>query len=241
MIPQRARVREYKMPMGIDKPLLWLDAFDNDALLFRPATNFISGMNDKSGNGFDAVQAVEAEQPTYVANGLNGRPTIRWVHAGAALGLFIAGGLPLGDTSPRTLFMVLNPTSGFLAGSEAFGISTGQRISFEEDFLVARDAPRLVVSADGTVPQDTPNIITISDLTKVGSEMNAFNGSTQIMTDTLSAFGYSLNFDLGIGKSLNVGSRSFHGDISEIIVYPKILEDKLRLDVLAYLTVKWGF
>ena len=240
MIPQRARVRQYKVPMGIEKSVLWLDAFDDDALSLRPATNFISGMDDKSGNNNNAVQAVEAEQPTYVANGLNGRPTIRWAHAGAAMGLEIAGGVAIGANVPRTLFMVLNPASGF-GNSEAFGRNTGQRIDFAADRLNVRDDTRNPVSAAGTVPQNTPNIITVSNATELGADLNAFNGSTQIMTNLISAFGWDMAVPIGIGESIGFGSRSYHGDISEIILILGVLEDKLRLDYLAYLTTKWGF
>jgi len=223
------------------QPTFWLDALDTDPLNFVFNGADVALWKDKSGNGETAIQSIVLEQPEFISNGLNGRPTVRWVHAGAAMGLEISGGLPIGLNGDRTLFMVINPTSGF-GNSEVFGIDTGNRIDFAGDFISIRQAPRLVDSLAGTVPQNIPTIITITD--RQGSlvnDMNVYNGSTQILTNTLSAFSWAMNVNLGIGKSLNVGSRSYHGDISEIIMYPVILSTANRLRILAYLTAKWGF
>jgi len=238
----------HPMNAGV-QPALWLDADDPDTLTFNGPD--ISQQSDKSGNGKNAIQAVAAEQPLFVSNGLNGRPTIRWVHAGAALGLEISGGIPIGVNASRTMFMVVNPAVGFI-GSEVFGRSTGNMIDFgtfkaPNDFnfpnrIRFRNAPSVTeeISAQGSVIYGTPHIITITQGTTLSS-LNVFNESTQILTNAFNVFVWAMNVNLGIGKSLDAGSRSYHGDISEIIIYPGVFSTKNRLRILAYLTSKWGF
>ena len=55
---------------------LWLDADDYLTLTLDGST--VSQWNDKSGNGRNATQAIVANQPTYIAEGLNGKGIIDW-------------------------------------------------------------------------------------------------------------------------------------------------------------------
>ena len=55
---------------------LWLDANDSSTITLNGST--VSQWNDKSGNGRNATQATVANQPTYIAEGLNGRGIIDW-------------------------------------------------------------------------------------------------------------------------------------------------------------------
>jgi len=240
----------HPMNVGI-QPALWLDAFDPDTLTFNVSD--ISQEDDKSGNGKDAAQSVAVEQPLFVSNGLNSRPTIRNVHAGTALGLEISGGINIALNAPRTMFMVINPTAGF-GNSEFFGKDTGNMIDFGTfrppsnfnfpnriRFRHADKGPGFdVTSASGTVPYGTPTIITVIDGPVSG--LNAWNMNTNIFSvSTPRAFSWELNVNLGIGKSLDVGARSYHGDQSEIVIFPGEFSTENRLRILAYLTAKWGF
>lgn len=54
---------------------LWLDAEDENSITLNGTD--VSQWDDKSGNGYDLLQATSAEQPEYIASGLNGKPTIR--------------------------------------------------------------------------------------------------------------------------------------------------------------------
>ena len=56
-------------------PALWLDAADAQTVFLSGST--VSQWNDKSANGVNLSQAVAANQPLYVPNGLNGLPIIR--------------------------------------------------------------------------------------------------------------------------------------------------------------------
>ena len=53
---------------------LWLDADDFSTITLNGST--VSQWDDKSGNGRHASQATLSSQPTYTANGLNGKPAI---------------------------------------------------------------------------------------------------------------------------------------------------------------------
>ncbi len=238
----------HPMNVGV-QPSLWLDADDPDTLTFNGPD--ISGHDDKSGNNEDAVQAVAAEQPLFVAAGLNGRPTIRGVHAGASLGLEISGGINIAAGAARTMFMVVNPTGGF-ASSEFFGKDTGNMIDFgifnpgtllndlpDRIRFRSTDAGFDITSAQGTVTYGTPAIITAID-GPVGG-LNCWNGTIQILTGASRAFSWGLNVNLGIGKSLNAGLRSYNGDNSESLIFPGEFSTENRLRILAYLTAEWGF
>lgn len=235
------------LPDQISNLELWLDALDFSTFTFNGSD--VSQWNDKSGNGKNAAQSTAIEQPLFVSNGLNGLPTVRSVHAGASLGLEISGGLPIGVNAARTIFMVINPTGGFVS-SEFFGRSTGNMIDFgtfkdPNDFnftnrIRFRNAPSTTeaISAQGSVIYGTPHIITITQGTTLNS-LNVFNESTPILTNVFNVFVWAMNVNLGIGKSLDAGARSYNGDISEIIVYSKVVSAVERNQVVSYLS-RWG-
>jgi hypothetical protein len=54
---------------------LWLDAADADTITLNGST--VSQWDDKSSNGFNASQATATLQPTYLATGFNGKPTLQ--------------------------------------------------------------------------------------------------------------------------------------------------------------------
>ena len=53
---------------------LWLDAEDTDSITLNGST--VSQWSDKSGNDRHATQSTAANQPTYSATGLNGKPSL---------------------------------------------------------------------------------------------------------------------------------------------------------------------
>ena len=55
---------------------LWLDAADASTITLNGST--VSQWNDKSGNGRNATQATAANQPTYIANSINGKSALDW-------------------------------------------------------------------------------------------------------------------------------------------------------------------
>jgi hypothetical protein len=56
---------------------LWLDAADSGTVILRANTDFVERWNDKSSSGFDASQLTASSQPTYLATGFNGNPTLQ--------------------------------------------------------------------------------------------------------------------------------------------------------------------
>ena len=61
-------------PTQIDGCVLWLDADDKEAIV--ESSGAVSSWLDKSGNGNHASQGTGTKQPTYSANGMNGRGII---------------------------------------------------------------------------------------------------------------------------------------------------------------------
>ncbi len=149
--------------------------------------------------------------------------------------------------------MVINPTLIVLplAGSEFFGKDTGNMIDFgifrpvPESFdfpnrirFRSIDAGFDILSGADTVPYGVPNILTVIDGSVGG--LNVWNGTTQILTGASRAFSWGLNVNLGIGLSF-AGARSYNGDWSSIQIFSGEFSDKDRLNMLSYLTIKWGF
>lgn len=65
-------------PSELTSLVLWLDAEDTSTLVFNGST--VSQWNDKSGNGNHVSNATASTQPTYLATGYNGKPTLRFTN-----------------------------------------------------------------------------------------------------------------------------------------------------------------
>lgn len=61
-------------PAQLTSLALWLDAEDTSSLMLNGST--VSQWNDKSGNGNHVSNATASTQPTYLATGYNGKPTL---------------------------------------------------------------------------------------------------------------------------------------------------------------------
>lgn len=61
-------------PAELPNLALWLDAADSSTITLNGST--VSQWNDKSGNSRHASQGTAANQPTYTASGLNGKPVV---------------------------------------------------------------------------------------------------------------------------------------------------------------------
>ena len=91
---------------------LWLDADDFSTITLNGST--VSLWRDKSGNGRHASQADVANQPTYTANGLNGKPELTFDGLTQFLNLPVSGA-PTQNSSLIGVFQTTN-VSYTLAG-----------------------------------------------------------------------------------------------------------------------------
>jgi len=87
------------------QPSLWLDAADTSTV--AQSGGSVSQWNDKSGNGRNVTQSIEASKPTLLADGIGGHPSLEFDGVNDQLAN-TAVGLPVGS-SARSMFLVYRP------------------------------------------------------------------------------------------------------------------------------------
>ncbi|RFC55714.1 T9SS type A sorting domain-containing protein [Brumimicrobium aurantiacum] len=95
-------------PGGVGSPStngLWLDASS-----ITPNANTVEIWNDDSGNGNPARNQTSAEQPVYVSNGINGKPSLRFDGSDDQMEVNNNHTI-LDGTSGITMFAVVRPTN----------------------------------------------------------------------------------------------------------------------------------
>ena len=200
---------------------LWLDAADSSTITLNGST--VSQWNDKSGNGRHVSQATPAQQPTYSATGMLGKPTLDWGAAINSRGLFRTG---MTGYSPVRYFGVADydGPNPFL---DYYGLITHSGLG-SQDWCITNNAGQNWYQA----------------------LLYFLNGgaSSSVALPTISApFIFATNFaqsanrpDIYVGADRNLLGRGWPGKISEIIsvnVLPSTA-DRQRLE--GYLAWKWS-
>lgn len=122
---------------------LWLDAADASTITLNGST--VSQWSDKSGKARHALQAVAANQPTYAATGLNGKPVLTFDGTNSTLAAgdtttwrFLHNGslyTIIGVWRPGTAATPGSQTMTALTTSDTSGASTvGQYFAFGDNF-----------------------------------------------------------------------------------------------------------
>jgi len=182
---------------------VWLDAADA-TLVERDSDGKVRVWKDKSGKGRDAVQSVPVFRPSYLAQGLNRKATLRFDDVQKTR-------MELPDLSDRritatVIAVVSNPEPGLPqnANQRIFTASDGKAY----DYLCG-----LCCSLSGT-QTDGPRQITSEEKERWAKcvRVGCFSPNYQTF---------------------------FKGDISEILVYSRILTREERFRVMAYLMGKW--
>ncbi len=224
-------------PPVTDGILLWLDATD-PATLFQdegltiPAKggDLIGGWMDKSGNEFHAVQPDDFKQPEYNLTAMNGHPAVRFTGTNDTDGMIISDDLVL--YRPYTAFIV-NQYWGDARGRTLqsrdlnwlHGLWSGNPASYAEGW----------VSINRTAE---PNFVYVEDTVgDIGGGSQFFvNGIDRTISDLPAA---------DPGRLGLVSEGSFPGevsdaDISEILLYDRILDDNELTAMRTYLYDKYG-
>ena len=246
---------------------LWLDANDASTITLNGST--VSQWNDKSGNERHAAQATAANQPTYTANGLNGKPVLTF----DGLNDFLTAGTTSsfnffhnGQESAAVAVCRFGNTGSdpdanyslFTNGGGASG-DTGIDMSFEDR---SPNNNALSVSVSRSVPGSFPvssfvdNIITpgqwiipsirmdADNSTPANRAIGNVNGGANITGNTSSvspALG-NASFPMHIGSGVfSYGFYSYLlGAVSEIIFINSALSTTDRQRIEGYLAHKWG-
>lgn len=236
---------------------LWLDAADAATITLNGST--VSQWNDKSGNGFHLTQGTAANQPTYSATGLNGRPTLstdgndvlsrsnvpilKNVGQGTiaivveypAAASFVNGAIELYVAGGTALTrMVVTPNTTGTANRQSIG---GRRL--DADSFAAVNS-----STDSLALRGSP-FFKVAQLDYQNAQANHWTNGTQDLTAAaFQSAGNTSNTDAGslsIFGAANIGQLMPSGTkISEIIVVENTISAINRQRIDGYLAHKWG-
>ncbi len=220
--------------------------FKADAITGLTSGAAVSLWNDLTGNGFNALQTLTTNRPTYITNAMNGLPVVRFNSTNSTYLWFYR---PVQDDF--TIICVFQSSQGFGSGTlyyQGAGLVNGEVSGTVNDFgtcLFANGAvcagtgnPDVGVSSAAGFANGRPHIMTFKrsksggsvTLYLDGNAAGGVTGSTQSLT--------SPNFlTLGAQAVLN---NFFNGDLSEVQIYNAALADADRLALERALKCKFA-
>ena len=216
--------------------LLWLDATDS-ATLFQDAAfsipagegDPIGGWMDKSGNEYHAVQEDDFRQPEYNPTAMNGNPAVRFTGADAD-GMLISDDL-----------LVFRPYTAFIV-NQYWGDTRGRTLQSRDlNWLHGLWGGNASSYAEGWVSINRPaepNFVYVEDTIGDFGGGSAFflNGIDRTVSDLPAAEPGRLGL---VSEGAFPGEVS-DADVSEILIYDRILGDAELTAVRGYLYDKYG-
>jgi hypothetical protein len=241
---------------------LWLDADDASGIVLNGST--VSQWWDKSGNGRNVAQTVAAEQPTYDATGLNGRPTLRFNSPTAGRHLRSTANFPSMTSGVSAIVVAQIDVSANWNGYVGVGALVANTSNFEfyrqggnnsGNLVTAsnRDQPggnpnfRFANHADSPPPASQPHIAATVVAGATGTNLDQrVNGGDRLPISVEHTSGTLIPqatgvIRVGIGFfSGDYAVSSMHGRISEIVMSPVPWSTTNRQLLEGYLAWKWG-
>lgn len=224
---------------------LWLDAEDAASITLNGAT--VSQWNDKSGNGRHVSQAAAANQPTYIASGLNGLPIVDFVLSNStflqtnafpttgitSLSVAVIARWTTFGTSISTIQTLIDNAH---TGTQGFVLQ--DRPDAPNRPLSAVHLPNAVSGAMDTAQtgDGTWKIIT-SRFISGGNDFLSVNGGAENVTVNGGQFNLMPSLRLG-GMVANL--RWFDGEMSEVVITNSALSTADRQRLEGYLAWKWA-
>lgn len=217
---------------------LWLDADDASTITLNGST--VSQWSDKSGNGRNATQGTAANQPTYTASGLNGKPVLTW-GANSISSLVTAFTL----NHPLSVYSVAQanaPTNAVRAivGSGYVSYALGTLTASPATYAYALWNPFLnggayINNAATTNPVIVGSTTESNDENTWNTYVNGSNAGQAIWsTGTPDAPSF-----IRIGYS-GAAAEYWHGTIGEVVICSTTLSTTDRQRIEGYLAWKWG-
>lgn len=210
-----------------------LDLADNDK---------VSSWEDLSEHGNHLRQSNETFQPTYLAAGLNGKPTVQFSETWLYREPFV-----LDNASAGTAFIVSQVDDGS-SSSVVFTIAEREVTSHAFCIRISGSAGQigLIVNAwsGGQYMASTSISSDATVLTGVydGEDLSLYNNGVFADEKASATGGDLVTHDaLRLGRSArNAGPEYFHGRISELIYFSRVLTTQEIADMNNYLMEKWG-
>ena len=242
-------------PGGVDDQtnnVLWLRA---DAIVSANGSP-INEWRDQSGNGNDVRQPNAAQQPLFITNFMNGYPVVRFDNnntAGQNDFMWGDDDDSLDGTNGLTIFSVVRRNVGGNARSivsKRNGINIDQSYMFF--FFTGNRLYADVVGSNNRMETIAPNNFNPGEnflvsfwynglLTPANNRYDLFRGNNVMPSTKRNPPATIDNFDspLVIGATHIGDRRPFGGDMAEIIIYRKALNNTERIIVNNYLSAKY--
>ena len=240
-------------PTTISGLKLWLDAGDPNYLFTSTfctikvsnSSDPVACWGDKSGNNYNAIQAIRGNQPLYITNVLNGKPVVRFNGSSSYLnGVTIPG---LNSTS-MSIFVVMSGASTALSDwSSPFNIGC-----YPSQFAFARwlsngtfEVANTGMGSAGlySTPGSFPNSgfpYTVFEYVKNFNVASTIYANGAYLNSVASGAGFT-NGNYSIGENNGGCYYSYYaGDIAEMIIYNSALSTADRQSVENYLKTKYG-
>ncbi|MDA0902033.1 MAG: hypothetical protein O3B09_01305 [Proteobacteria bacterium] len=242
----KARSLTASSPVGSIKGLtLWLETTSQES--FDKAQN-IEGtqiatwydINPQSIDKNDAT-AASTQRPLYISDAINGLPALRFDDVND---FFTVANESNFDFSNLTIFAVVR-IEAFTASWQAIVAKGDSAWRLQRDATASRIefAATSTVSFNVIFPSEEESLIgnptILSAIQGVSSKSIYRDGllkKSQVSTGTMNTNNYSVT----IGANAQQAGREFSGDIAEVIIYNRELNDDEREDVESYLSQKWG-
>lgn len=201
---------------------------------------------DAGGNGYNAMQPVNANQPVYVASAINGRPAVRF---NAASNSYLWFYRPVQDDF--TIILVYQSSQGISTGTDFWngaGLVNGEQAGTVNDFGISLNASGRILAGTGNPDRTAysgtglnngqPHVITVKRTRSTGSILlyvdssvaAAATGGTQSLT--------APNFLVLGGQG--VLNNFLTGDIAEAQIYNTPLSDIERIGQEQALKCEYG-
>jgi hypothetical protein len=229
---------------------MWLEATLDGSVISASNSNvpengdLISAWNDinsQDSNKNNATQATSANQPTYVAKGINDLPVLSF--DGVNDRFTIGNGII--KEANFTVISVLQRTSStsgpIIGGISTTGVSVGHSGNDTFIYIFNGNGGNGNDALAFSTPAYSTPIPKIMSFTENSSRTGSFylNGVVQspLSSPTMS-IPYAYPTTYTVGFSLNLGY--FSGQIGEIIVFNRVLKASERASIENYLAKKWG-
>ena len=215
-------------------PQIWYDASDATTVTLNGST--VSQWSDKSGNGFDAVQATATSQPTYNATTYNNKPAL--VFDGVDDILRTSSAIGVSGSNPRTFAFVARIPGAPRGSVIQVGTQTNLR-AFGRDYGGTGILYHWASDLPWSVPTIAANYQELMQST--GSVSSGYRNGSLIASGNYALNTFNSILYLG-GRSLPDFSSTFYGTIvfAEVLVFLKVLSTEERQQLEGYFAWKWG-
>lgn len=215
----------------------WFDFSDRGTLAVNPA-NLLSVVQDKSRNGFVAVQTNTNNMPSYSGATINGRPVVS-LSGGKFLNLTSQSVNQFG-ASNLTVFAVGTATNNPDQNRWISG-RVGTNTRFELSIVPNTATMRSILSNSGTVISSTVAFDTNAHIyTMTRDSLSVKQWFDGVFGSSGSGSDVTLSDVALFGRADGAGGFSLKGTCGEIIVYNRVLTASEMNIIGQYLAFRWG-